>query len=141
MIIQSTKDIDTVFAIARTTIELMLQSGKVVSVDVCEKKSKRSLGQNSYYWLHNGWVADCLNDAGCTYGEFELPFTPDTIHEIQKKVFGVKTTTKMTWQEFKDYIFRITVFWQERTNGEYQPKELPDSWLSAHGYTKEYMRG
>ena len=138
MKITSEKELNPVFRALYDKASMMLGAGKVVSVDVAEFKNKRSTDQNAYYWNLNTWIADCLNDAGCTYGEFEVPYTSELIHDINKKIFGIKTTTKMGIHEFCDYTTKVTQFWQERTHGEFLPKELPVQYLIRKGYDLEY---
>jgi hypothetical protein len=114
----------------------LLCNGKEIEVEVKEYKRKRSNQQNAYYWLCNGWVRDCLNGAGLTYGEFKLPYTADLIHEINKKIFGKETTTKMNIGEFCDYMTQVIAFWIEKTCGALEIPELPDSYLERYGYTE-----
>jgi hypothetical protein len=35
---------------------------------------------------------------------------------------------------------KVIFFWQDKTNGEFAPSELPAHYLERKGYTKEYMR-
>lgn len=137
MIIRSKKELDQAFKLAENQAYLMLDSGKTVSLEVGEFKKKRTNEANAYYWLFNSWVAEFLNDSGLSYGEHSIPYTGELIHEIQKKLFGIITTTKMSVSEFCQYINRITVFWQEKTCGEFTPKELPISYLERKGYDFE----
>lgn len=138
MKISTEKELKPVFRALYNQASMMLGAGKVVSIDIAEFKNKRSNDQNAYYWNLNTWIADCLNDAGCTYGEFEVPYTSELIHDINKKIFGLKTTTKMDIHEFCDYTTKVTQFWQERTHGEFLPKELPVQYLIRKGYDLEY---
>lgn len=137
MKISSEKELNPVFRALYDKASMMLGAGKVVSIDIAEFKNKRSNDQNAYYWNLNTWISDCLNDAGCTYGEFEVPYTSELIHDINKKIFGIKTTTKMDIHEFCDYTTKVTQFWQERTHGEFLPKELPVQYLIRKGYDLE----
>ena len=114
--------------------ELMLNNGKKIIVEVSEKKQKRSNEQNNYYWLFNGQLADFLNDSGLSYGEYKIPYTADIIHDIDKTIFGVKTTTKMDVGEFCEYMNKLLIFWQEKTKGEFQMSELPANYLERKGY-------
>jgi hypothetical protein len=118
----------------------LLVNGKEVEVEVKEYKRKRSNEQNRYYWQFNEWVRACLADAGCTYGEFNLAYTKEIIHAINKRKFGVETTTKMNRTEFCEYMTQVSIFWIEQTNGQLEIPELPDTYLDKRGYTKEYMR-
>lgn len=137
MRISSEKELKPVFRALYEQANIMLNAGKEVSVEVLEFKNKRSLAQNDYYWLLNKWIAECLNNAGCTYGEFKIPYTSELIHDIDKKIFGLITTTKMDVHEFCDYTTKVTQFWQERTKGEFIPKELPSQYLIRKGYDLE----
>lgn len=114
--------------------ELLLNSGKKIVVEVVEKKNRRSNEQNAYYWLFNGQLAEFLNDSGLSYGEYQIPYTQDIIHDINKKLFGVKTTTKMNVGEFCDYMNKLLFFWQDKTNGEFMMSELPANYLERKGY-------
>lgn len=117
-----------------TQAELMLNAGKRITVEISEKKQKRSNEQNSYYWLFNGQLADFLNQSGLCYGEHQIPYTSQLIHEINKKLFGVKTTTKMSTGEFCQYMNKLLLFWQEKTQGEFMMSELPANYLERKGY-------
>lgn len=138
MKISTQKELKPVFRALYEQASIMLNTGKIINVEVAEFKNKRNNEQNAYYWLLNGWVAECLNDAGCNYGDFNIPYTAELIHEINKKIFGLKTTTKMDIHEFCEYTTKITQFWQERTQGEFLPKELPTQYLIRKGYDLEY---
>ena len=138
MRISNKKELNPVFRALYDQAGLLLDYGKEVVLELSEFKPKRNNEQNAYYWLFNSWVANFLNEAGLTYGEYEIPYTSEIIHEIQKKVFGIETTTKMTVKEFCDYETQVIHFWQERTHGEFQVPELPLSYLSKKGYDLEY---
>lgn len=117
-----------------TQAELMLNAGKRITVEIAEKKQKRSNEQNSYYWLFNGQLADFLNQSGLSYGEHKIPYTGELIHEINKKLFGIKTTKKMSTGEFCQYMNKLLLFWQEKTQGEFMMSELPANYLERKGY-------
>lgn len=112
----------------------MLHVSKEVCLELTKAVETRSNAQNRYYFEFNSWVRDCLNDAGCGYGEFSIPYTVDLVHGINKKIFGHETTRKMSVQEFCDYINQVTVFWLERTNGKLEIPELPMEYLVRRGY-------
>lgn len=114
--------------------EIMLNNGKKITVEVAEKKNKRSNEQNNYYWLFNSELAKFLDEAGLTYGEFKIPYTSEIVHDVNKKLFGVKTTTKLSVGEFCEYMNKLLLFWQERTAGEFQMSELPANYLERKGY-------
>ena len=137
MKISTLAELKPVFRNLYDTAKIMLENGKEVIAEVQEFKNKRTNEQNAYYFLLNNEVAKFLNDCGLTYGEFNLPYNKDIIHEIQKKVFGVETTTKLNIQEFCDFETQVIHFWQERTRGEWRPSELPESYLIKKGYDFE----
>lgn len=137
MRIRNKNDLKPCFRVLYHTAELLIDNGLEVSAEVCEFKPKRTNAQNAYYFLINNEVAKFLNDSGLTYGEFNLPYNKDIIHEIQKKLYGVATTTKMTIKEFCDYETQVINFWQERTRGQWRPSELPESYLIKKGYDLE----
>lgn len=137
MKISTLTELKPVFRNLYDTAKIMLENGKEVVAEVQEFKKKRTNEQNAYYFLLNNEVAKFLNDCGLTYGEFNLPYNKDIIHEIQKKVFGVETTTKLNIQEFCDFETQVIHFWQERTHGEWRPSELPESYLIKKGYDLE----
>lgn len=137
MKISTLAELKPVFRSLYDSARLMLENSKEVDADVKEFKHKRTNEQNAYYFLINNEVAEFLNDCGLTYGEFGLPYNKDIIHEIQKKVFGISTTTKMSIGEFCEYETKVIHFWQERTHGEWKPTELPESYLIKKGYDLE----
>lgn len=137
MKISTLVELKPVFRSLYDSARLMIENGKEVVAEVQEFKPKRTNEQNAYYFLLNNEVAKFLNDCGLTYGEFNLPYNKDIIHEIQKKLFGVETTTKLNIQEFCDFETQVIHFWQERTHGEWRPSELPESYLIKKGYDLE----
>lgn len=118
-----------------------LKSVKEVCLELTKVIETRSLAQNRYYFEFNSWVRDTLNKAGCTYGEYNLPYTTDLVHDINKKIFGYETTRKMSIQEFCDYITQVSAFWIEKTEGNLEIPELPMEYLVKRGYTEEYLHG
>lgn len=119
---------------------LLLTCSSGVDVEVHEHKHNRSNEQNNYYWLFNTEVSDFLNSHGLTYGEHALPYNKDLIHFINKKIFGVESTRKMSVTEFCEYMTKLIIFWMEETNGNFEMSEMPESYLERKGYTREYMR-
>lgn len=114
--------------------EIILKAGGTVDVEVAKHKNKRTNEQNAYYWLFNGQLAEFLNNAGLTYGEYKIPYTAEIIHDIQKTLYGVKTTTKLSIGEFCEYMNKLLLFWQEKTGGEFAMSELPANYLERKGY-------
>ena len=136
MFIKDIHNLNPIFKLSYEQAKALLDNGKQVDIEVKEHINKRSSEQNAYYWIVNGLVADCLNDAGMTYGEFKLPYNKDLIHDIHKHIFGVRTTTKLKVGEFCDYMTKIFSFWIEKTRGAFEVPELPQSYLERKGYTE-----
>lgn len=114
--------------------QLLLNNGKKLTLELSEFKERRTNEQNAYYWLFNGELADFLNNAGCTYGSFKIPYTKDILHDINKQVFGVESTRKMKIGEFCEYMNKLLDFWQEKTRGGFMMSELPANYLERKGY-------
>lgn len=140
MYIADLKELKPKFTMLYEQAKHLLEGG-AVDVEVKKHVHKRSNAQNNYYHLMCQEVANFLSEAGMTYGEYEIPYTGDLLHELNKKLFGVKTTTKLSKEEFCDYMTKMIQFWQERTNWEWTPSEMPDSYLAKMGYTSDYTRG
>lgn len=104
-----------------------------VDVTVADHKQRRTTEQNRFYWANVGDIADVLNDAGLTYGEWCLPYTAEILHEINKKIFGVSSTAKLSKVEFCEFIDKLQAFWIDRTNGYYMPRETAYSYLERTG--------
>jgi len=134
MLIRCLPDLVKLFHHAK---EILAKNNAVV-VDIRNKT--RSNDQNSYYWVLCTDIAEFLTEAGCTYGEYKLPYTSELVHEINKCLLGVDTTRKMDVKKFCDYTTQITAFWQERTNGQWFPPELPTSYLLARGYSERDLQ-
>lgn len=101
-------------------------------IDVKEHKQKRTTAQNDFYWMNNDDIAHFLNDAGVKLG-FGLPFTSETIHEINKRQLGVPSTRKKDTSDFSAYMTKVFAFWIEKTGGMWQPKESPYGYLEKVG--------
>lgn len=112
---------------------LALNAKDGVDIEIKEHKTKRTIQQNSFYWVNCTDIAKFLTEAGLTYGEYELDYTSEIIHEINKKKLGVSTTTKLSKQDFCEYMTKMFAFWIEKTNGFWQPKESPYSYLERTG--------
>lgn len=113
---------------------VLLDAGKAVDITVAEHKVKRTNAQNNYYFLFNGELAKFLNESGLSYGEYNLPYTTELVHDINKKLFGVSTTTKMKKDEFCEYMTKLMSFWTEKTAGQFIMSESPYGYLEKTGY-------
>lgn len=123
-----------VFKMLWDNATVLLDAGKAVDVTVAEHKVKRTNQQNAYYWLFNGELAKFLDEAGLSYGEYKLPYTGELVHEINKSLFGVSTTTKMKKDEFCEYMTKLMSFWTEKTAGQFIMSESPYGYLEKVGY-------
>lgn len=129
------KNLNSIFRAEYERAKIILQGCSCgIDIEVKKHERKRSNEQNNYYWLFNGQLADFLNDSGLSYGEFNIPYSADIIHDINKTLFGVKTTTKLSIGDFCQYMNKLLIFWQEKTNGEFQMSELPANYLERKGY-------
>ena len=133
MFCNNIKSLDDVFKIEYERARLLLLDSKYgIDVDVKKHLQKRSNQANSFYWVNNEDVAKFLNDSGVQLG-FGLPFTSETIHEINKKYLGVPSTKKKDIHSFSEYMTKVFSFWIEKTNGMWQPKESPYGYLEKVG--------
>lgn len=116
--------------------EILLKNEKqLVGEPPNEFKPRRSIEQNNYYWAFNTEVAKFLDDAGCSYGEHNLPYNSELVHEINKHMFGIKSTKRLKVGDFCEYMTKLLILWQEKTAGEFFFDELPDNYLMRKGYT------
>jgi sulfatase maturation enzyme AslB (radical SAM superfamily) len=99
---------------------------------------ERSLEQNNYYWLCNNSIASFLNNAGIPAKKvnyagqsFNINFSSQLIHEINKEVFGINTTTKLSRKEFGEYMEKVFALWIEKTKGEWYPPDLIRSYVNT----------
>jgi len=120
----------------KTCQGLLDNSKNGIDIDFKKHSTKRSNEQNSFYWLNCNDIAKFLNDAGLTYEpvkRVKLPYNKDIIHEINVKVFGIKTTTKMTTSEFYEYMENVFNFWKEKTEFQWQEMESTYSYFERTG--------
>lgn len=113
---------------------LLQNSSHGIDIEVTKHKRNRTTAANNYYWLFNSELAKFLDEAGLTYGEFKIPYTSEIVHDINKKLFDVKTTTKLSVGDFCEYMNKLLLFWQQRTAGEFQMSELPANYLERKGH-------
>lgn len=103
----------------KTALASLLPSyaGKEISIVVQEKKEKRNLGQNSYYW---SIIVPHVRKVRLDHGD---PVTDEAVHEDllcefapRKEAVGIKTmqgkrpmrSKEMSVKEFSDYVTAIT---------------------------------
>lgn len=141
MYLRKDDPIDNTLPLIGAKLKYALEASKFgVDIEIKEHKNTRSNAQNSFYWMSLKDVAGVLNEAGCTYGEYKLPYTKDLVHEINKKIFDVETTTRLSVGDFLQYMTQITTFWIDRTRGHYMPKETAYSYLERTGFINQKQR-
>lgn len=134
MYIAREENLKDCFAALYKQARIILANGGTVDAEVKKHVQNRTAEQNAYYWLFNCQLADFLDKSGLTYGEFKIPYTKDIIHDINKTIYGVKSTAKLSIGDFCEYMNKLLLFWQERTQGEFQMSELPANYLERKGY-------
>ena len=67
-----------------------------VDVELSEHKHRRSTAQNAFYWSNMTDVAVVLNEAGCGYGEYRIPYTPERMLKTCIRM-PTMTTVEIKW--------------------------------------------
>ncbi len=81
------------------TNHIISMDGESVEVTITKPIKRRSKHQNSYYW---GVVLKII-------GEY-LGLEAEDVHDAFKTLFSIKTTSKMTTDEFERHIERVVRF-------------------------------
>jgi len=92
---------------ARLKDDLAKNVGKIYRIE--RPESKRSLSQNSYYWLFLGIIArEHGDDPEALHEHFKQRFAPRKFGKVKgQEVQFHKSTTQMTKSEFGEYLDRI----------------------------------
>jgi hypothetical protein len=137
MLIKSTHELMTCFHLLEKEAQAFFDAGiERVIIKVKEHKDKRTTLQNSFYWLNVASIAKFMADAGATF-EFDgmmFPYDEDYVHGINKRMFGVKTTTGIPKKEYVTFMDSVFYLWNSKTLGEWQPKESTRSYFEKNGY-------
>lgn len=136
MIIKNKDDIETALLCAKSEIlGKLLNCKDGVLIEISEFKPKRTDLQNNFYWANVRDITDILRAYNIkkTIMGFKLLLTDEDVHEINKQVFNIKTTTKLSKKEFCDFMDSLFAFWIEKTKGKWQPKELTRGYLERTG--------
>jgi len=91
---------------------LLQETNKPITVIVSKRKQKRSLNQNNYYW---GVVLKTIGDELGYFVEdmhktFATMFLKQIIKIGNEEIETYKSTTKLTTDEFEDYLQKIRMF-------------------------------
>lgn len=93
---------------------LLLDNKKVYKAEIKLQREKRSISQNSLYWL---WLA-CLQDETGSYKDdlhecFKIKFLPYKTKEVLgEEVRVVQSTTSLDTKEMASYLEHIKIFAQ-----------------------------
>lgn len=86
-------------------------SKKLYTVEVLEKKSNRTISQNSLYWL---WLTCIEHETGTGRDELHEFFKQKFLLPDEINVFGITilrwTTTDKNTLQFKNYLDKIQIF-------------------------------
>lgn len=84
-------------------------AGKKVTIEVQERKSTRTMNQNSYYWLYLGIIAEETGHSTEDLHElFKGKFLSSGIKEIfGEKVRSKQSTTQLSVGRFVEYLMQI----------------------------------
>ena len=127
-----------VLSAVETAARALLAKGPV-TLEVSAFKAKRTNPQNAFYWKNIEHLRQTLEDAGDVLrGDgFCLPYTKDIIHEINKTILGVDTTTNLSRREFCEYMDRFFAYWIDRTYGFWTPLETAESYFDRTNFLDE----
>lgn len=83
--------------------------GEMVTITITNKKPKRTISQNNYYWLYLGIIAAETGDSiGDLHTFFKGKFLGEKIVEVfGEKVRRTKSTTELSVNDFGEYIDQI----------------------------------
>lgn len=99
----------------------ILESGKPVDVCCSVVKKKRTNQQNRYLFKLYEHLLDFYKQTGFMIDGLRFKFyTKDFLHEYLKARFDVGTTTKMTTQQFTEFVDAIQNEWMTQSGGEYE---------------------
>jgi len=123
--------------------ETLFKLGKnILTCEIIPMKQKRSISQNNFYWKNLEGIANVLNEAGkrvsieILHYDFKRKFDGNDIHDINKKVFGIETTSKMNKKQFSEYFTEMSVLWQEETKGNWTQLESANSYFDRVEFVK-----
>ena len=90
---------------------LLKETGKPIVIIVSKKKRKRSINQNSYYWLILKLIGENLGYfAEEMHSVFAIMFLKKIITLGTHSIESYKSTTKLSTGQFEDYLSKIRIF-------------------------------
>lgn len=116
--------------------EVLLSLGKVVEIGCAELKKTRTLQQNKYLFELYHHLLDFYSETGFMIDGLDKRvkfITKDLLHEYLKARFDVRTTTKMSTQDFSLFVDKIQNEWIEQSGGQYE-YFMPTEDLVKMGY-------
>ena len=99
----------------------ILESGKPVDVCCSVVKKHRTNQQNRYLFKLYEHLLEFYEQTGFMIDGLRFKFyTKDFLHEYLKARFDVGTTTKMTTEEFTNFVDKIQNEWMTQSGVEYE---------------------
>ena len=90
---------------------LLSEIKKPIRILVVKKKKRRSLSQNSYYWLTMKLIGEDLGYfAEEMHTVFAIMFLKKIINIGTHSIESYRSTTKLTTVEFEEYLQNIRIF-------------------------------
>lgn len=119
------KTADDVEAITKDIVFMLEASKDGVEVTIKENKETRGTRQNAFYWVIVRDISKFMIGAGAYYElhGVRLEYHKYMVHDINKAMYSIDSTTKLTVKEFIEYMDSMTSFWSSRTNDLWKPKE------------------
>lgn len=123
--------------VEREVSMLFGEGAKNVTITAKAGKEKRTSKQNAFYFKNVNEIAKFLEESGVckriSVGDYiwNFPITKDEIHGINKKFLHVESTAKLSKKEFIEFMDKMVAYWQQKTNGFWQPFET----------AREHMKG
>ena len=88
-----------------------LELKKCYTIEVKQKRIRRSLSQNSLYWLFLTCIeVETGNNRNDLHEYFKMMFLPADYINIFGQEIPVRTTTDKDTKQFKDYLDKIQIF-------------------------------
>ena len=114
-------DLENSLRLVEKQARTILESGKPVDVCCSVVKKHRTNQQNRYLFKLYEHLLEFYEQTGFMIDGLRFKFyTKDFLHEYLKARFDVGTTTKMTTQQFTEFVDAIQNEWMTQSGGEYE---------------------